>query len=40
MMQVDDSVVRVDGGVGCYVISGSWYSGFGNWVYTEQQFQL
>jgi len=33
MMQVDDTVVRVGGGVSCYVISGSWYSGFGNSVY-------
>jgi len=33
MIQVNDSVVRVGGGVSCYVISGSWHSGFGNLVY-------
>ena len=32
MTQVDDSVVRLGGGVSCYVISGSWHSGFGNLV--------
>ena len=33
MTQVDYSVVRVGGGVSCYVISGSWHSGFDNLVY-------
>jgi len=33
MTQIDDNVVRVSGGVSCYVISGSWHPGFSDSVY-------